>query len=594
MAKPKKCETCGLVKDSRKEFSNAHLSKSCIECMNAKQTREHEEAKAQRRKEKALAREAQQLAEARKREKDREAAKQRGIEKRDATNAAKREAREKDAYRRELQERQLCQRKLLPFIMRFHSQYIPGWVHKDICERLEKFSDDVIAGKSPRLMLFMPPRHGKSEIASINFPAWHLGRAPTHDFIASSYASGLTMGFSRKIRGMLRDPRYTAVFPGTKLDPENQSVETWMTLKGGTYVAAGVGGGITGKGANVLLIDDPVKNAEDADSATAQGVNWDWYTSTAYTRLAPGGGILVIQTRWNENDLSGRIIEQMEELAELGEKHDEWEIVEYPAIALEDERFRKQGEALHPARYDETALTRIRHSVGERVWWALYQQKPTAQDGSYFTRNMFKFYDGPAPGRGALHVYQAWDFAIGQKEENDFTVGVTVGVDENDEMWVLDVVKGKWDAMEIVENVLDQYVQWRPHLVGMEEGHIRMAIGPFLEKRMRERRLTSMAIEKLPPGRRDKAARARPLQGRMQQGMVKWPRHAIWMDMVQSEFLGFMAGAKHDDIVDAFAWIGLMINEIVPAKGRKTTRLESWKDKLRLLGSNASRDPMAS
>ena len=393
------------------------------------------------------------------------------------------------------------------------------------------------------------------------------------------------MGFSKKIRGLLRDPDYMTVFPGTKLNPENQSAETWATTAGGTYVAAGVGGGITGKGAHIMIIDDPVKNREEADSQTNQQATWDWYTSTAYTRLAPGAGVLVIQTRWNEADLSGRLLEAMD----TGEG-DEWEIVNYPATALEDEVYRKQGEALHPARYDERALARIRRAVGERDWWALFQQQPTAQDGTYFTRNMFKYYDGPHPGR--LNIYQAWDLAIGKKEQNDWTVGVTVGVDENDMMYVLDMVRGKWDSMEIIESMLDAYENWRPLLVGIEEGQIRMAIGPFLEKRIRERKLSSMAIEKLPPGRRDKEARARPLQGRMQQGMVLWPRHAAWLDTAVAELLSFSAGGKHDDIVDAYAWIGLMLSEIVAHRRFKPQKLKSWRDKLKSHGRSAG-NPMA-
>ena len=196
----------------------------------------------------------------------------------------------------ELASRLLARRRLLPFIMRINPKYLAGWVHKDICERLERFSADVAAGKSPRLMLLMPPRHGKSEIASRNFPAWHMGQYPDHEFIACSYNVSLAMGFSRKVKQIIEDEGYAQVFPGAALDKNNQSTEEWA-LAGtrGGYVAAGIGGPITGKGAHVLVIDDPVKNAEEADSADQREKIWEWYNSTAYTRLAPGGGVLVIQ-----------------------------------------------------------------------------------------------------------------------------------------------------------------------------------------------------------------------------------------------------------------------------------------------------------
>ena len=189
----------------------------------------------------------------------------------------------------------LAKRRLLPFVQRLNPRYDAGWVHKDICRRREKFSDDVAKGLSPRLMILMPPRHGKSELASRMFPAWHLGRHNDHEVIACAYNVSLAMSFSRKVKEAMDDPAYQSVFEA-RLNPDFRSNEEWGLLgKRGGYVAAGVGGGITGKGAHVLVIDDPIKNAEEADSADVREKLWDWYGSTAYTRLAPGGGVLVIQ-----------------------------------------------------------------------------------------------------------------------------------------------------------------------------------------------------------------------------------------------------------------------------------------------------------
>jgi hypothetical protein len=199
------------------------------------------------------------------------------------------------AAQAELAGRILSRRRLLPFVHRMNPKYMAGWVHEDICRRLERFSDDVAKGLSPRLMLLMPPRHGKSELASKMFPPWHMGRHPDHEIIACSYNISLAMGFSKKIKAIFDDPAYQTVFEA-RLDPENRSTEEWgIAGTGGGYVAAGVGGGITGKGAHILVIDDPIKNAEEADSLNTREGIWDWYGSTAYTRLAPGAGVLVIQ-----------------------------------------------------------------------------------------------------------------------------------------------------------------------------------------------------------------------------------------------------------------------------------------------------------
>ena len=227
----------------------------------------------------------------------------------------------------------LARRRLLAFTQKINPRYLPGWVHEDICRRLERFSREVEEGKSPRLMLLMPPRHGKSELASRVFPAWHLGRCPDHEFIACSYNVSLAMSFSRKVKEVIVDPVYEAIFD-TRLHPDFQAAEEWA-IKGhrGGYVAAGVGGGITGKGAHILTIDDPIKNAEEAASADLREKLWEWYTSTAYTRLAPGGGVLIIQTWWHDDDLAGRVQQAMKDDPEA----DQFEVVKYPAIAEADE-----------------------------------------------------------------------------------------------------------------------------------------------------------------------------------------------------------------------------------------------------------------
>ena len=476
-----------------------------------------------------------------------------------------------DKARKELALRILTRKRLLPFVERFNADYQAGWVHKDICRRLEQFSRDVVAKKSPRLMLFMPPRHGKSTLASVSFPAWHLGRNPEHEFISCSYSGSLAMGFSRKVRQLLREPTYKTAFQ-TRLDPDSQSAEAWLTTGGGGYVAAGVGGGITGKGAHVLVIDDPIKNREDSESENNRSANWDWYTSTAYTRLAPGGGILVILTRWHDDDLAGRLLKASDEGGDL------WEVVRYPAIAEEKEEYRDHGEALHPERYSLEALSQIRSAVGPRDWSALYQQNPVSDDGEYFTREMIQYYDMDEIDLDAMRYYCAWDLAIGKRDRNDYTVGMVIGVNDMDELFVIDAVRGRFDGFEIVERILDLYEEWKPSMVGIEKGHIEMALGPFLEKRIRERGLYEIYIKDLKTGRRDKEARARAIQGRMQQGMVYFPKDAIFTGPLVAELLRFPSGI-HDDQVDALAWLGLMMTEFSSYQA-PVIHTPSWRDRL--------------
>lgn len=509
----------------------------------------------------------------------------------------------------EMASRILARRRFLPFVKRMNDRYDDGWVHRDICARLERFSDDVAAGKSPRLMLLMPPRHGKSELASKNFPAWHLGRHPDHEFIACSYNLSLAMGFSRKVKQIIDDHLYKTVFD-VSLDKNNQSTEEWAIAgRRGGYVAAGIGGPITGKGAHVLVIDDPVKNAEEADSGDAREKIWEWYLSTAYTRLAPGGGVLVIQTWWHDDDLAGRLQQMMAAASEGDEDIDQFEVVKYPAIAETDEYLdpatnkivhntppaggtllRSKGEALHPSRYPIKALSKIRalnrKSDGSdgRWWSALYQQNPVPDDGVYFTKEQFR--RAPPPHKTRANVMIAWDFAISEKKQNDYTVG-TVGLqDENDVLHVADVVRFRsQDAFFIVESILDLCAKWySPTLVlGFEDGQIYKAISAVLKKRMLERKLYP-SVQVLVPIT-DKMARARAIQGRMQQGMVSFADSGDWYDTVRAEMLRFPAGV-HDDCVDSLAWVGHLAISRNPPQKPRVQEVKSWKDRLKGLASH--------
>lgn len=510
----------------------------------------------------------------------------------------------------ELARRELARRRLLQFTHQTHPEYLSGWVHDDICRRLERFSTAVIAKERPRLMLLMPPRHGKSELASIRFPAWHLGHHPTHEIINVGYNLDLPMIFSRKVREVLREPVYQKIFPETCLDPELSGAEVWRTTRGGGFQAAGVGGGITGKGAHIAIVDDPIRNQEDADSISVRDKLWAWYQSTLRTRLAPGGGILIIETWWNDDDLAGRV----QDLGRTSSNADQFEIVKYPAIAEAIEfrdrttqeilRFQSQievselislgeldplnldflryrGDALHPARYDIEALRSFQANSTPRIWSALYQQNPVPDEGMFFQSQWFRYEDTPPPFQGK-YFYTAWDFAYGDKKHSDWTVGVTICQDENDNLHVVDLIRFKGEILQIADAIVDMATRWgtiddSPYLLGLEDGAIYKGIEPMLKKRFEERRIYP-SYEILKP-LTDKMARAGPLQGRMQQHKVFFPREAQWTKVAVNEMLRFPAGA-HDDVVDALAWAVQLVAKRAPPRVIAPPEQASWKDKL--------------
>lgn len=512
---------------------------------------------------------------------------------------------------KEIAARTLARRRLLPFIKRFRPKYDAGWVHEDICRRLEKFVTDVEAGLEPRLLLMMPVRHGKSEIASRHFAPWVLGRHPDWEIIAASGAQSLAMSFSRYIRDLVRDPAYQSVFEHMRLDPSSQSVENWNTTYGGGYLAAGIGTMITGRGAHILVIDDPVKDAEAADSQIIRDSVWEWYMSTALTRLAPGGGVLGIMTWWNEDDWAGRI----QQVMATGDG-DKFEIVKYPALndqgneyILPDDTItqiplgapvpegakltRSFMSALHPARYTLEMLKKRManyYALGQQRWWAaLYQQNPTPEDGAFFTKDMFIEYVH-SPQRHGRIIYQAWDFAITERQKSDYTVAITALVDEYDNMYVLDVWRFKTDdGIELGTAVMQYSKTWGADLIAVEDGQIWKSIKSNFDKAC-EVAKHYPSYEVIVP-LTDKRTRAQPARGRMQQKKIQFPSRAPWYAEFKAELLRFQAGGRHDDQVDALAHVvRLATTQAAPKGPPKPKAPETWKTKLmrQLRGSGAS------
>ncbi len=408
-----------------------------------------------------------------------------------------------------------------------------------IAERLEA----VERGEIDRLMIFMPPRHGKSELASKRFPAWCLGRNPRRQIIAASYNSDLANDFGRNVRNIVAEPEFGQVFPGVALATDSAAANRMNTNHGGAYVAAGVGTAVTGRGANIALIDDPFKDREEADSERRRELVWDWYRSTLYTRLMPGGAIVLIQTRWHEDDLAGRLLDQ---------ERDQWEVLELPAINT-------QGKALWPEWYDETALARIKATIGPREWSALYQQQPQPDEGTFFKREWFKNWQQLPK----LRYYGTSDYAV-TDGGGDYTVLTIWGVDENGDVYRREQWKGQTASDEWIERELDLIAKYKPLCWFGEGGVIQKAIEPMLKRRMRERNV-HCRLEWL-PSVADKPTRARSFQAMAATGRVHFEPGA---DL--SEFLVFPAG-KHDDEVDTASLIGRAIDQAHPAIVRAEQR----------------------
>lgn len=440
--------------------------------------------------------------------------------------------------------------RLLSYCAYQWPQYQIGQHHRTIAEHLEK----VESGQIKRLMITMPPRHGKSMLASEYFPAWYLGRNPSHYVIAASYSQDLADDFGRKVRNQLAGNDFRSVFPGVELSQDSTSSKRFGTTDNGSYFAVGVGGPVTGRGAHLLLIDDPVKNREDADSEVKRKAAKDWYTSTAYTRLMPGGRIVVIQTRWHEDDLSGWLLSEQE--------HEGWVVINLPAI--------KDDQALWPEQYPLERLLEIRKTIGNRDWSALYQQEPAPETGDYFRREWVRYYD-KAPE--SLTVYGASDYAV-TDAGGDYTVHGVMGVDQHDNIYLLDWWRGQKDSAVWIDALLSLISRWTPVEWAEESGQIAKSLGPFIDKRQREE--AAHCYRKQYISAHDKATRAQSIRGRMSQGRVYFPK-TEWADQLVSEMLMFPQG-KHDDGVDVLSLFGRMLSEMSAPVEKKTKNYKpvSW------------------
>ena len=427
----------------------------------------------------------------------------------------------------------------------------PAAHHRLLINRLER----VARGEIRRVAVFMPPGSAKSTYASILYPPYVMARRPGSSILAVSHTTELAEKWGRRARNLIAEHSATL---GVRLSDDSYAAGRWELDDGGEYYAAGVGAAIVGFRADGILIDDPIPSREDADSEHAREKTWDWYKSDLVTRLKPGGWVILIQTRWHEDDLAGRIIAEMEAGGER------WDIVSLPAEAEPGDLLgRKPGEWLwdddDAYRYGEF-LRRQKATQLPRNWSALYQQRPAPETGDYFEAKWLHTYSTQPP-RHTLNVYGASDYAV-TSQGGDYTVHVVIGVDPENRMYLLDLWRGQTPSNIWVDVWCDLVRKWRPSFWAEEGGQIVSGVGPFLEQRARERQAYTHRVRFASRG--DKAVRAQSIRGRMATHGLYIPQGAPWLADLRAELFSFPVG-RHDDQVDALGLAGQLLDKISAA-----------------------------
>ena len=421
--------------------------------------------------------------------------------------------------------RELARRELGEFCVRIDPSYEPAPHTRVLCDRLEA----VERGEIQRLAVFMPPRHSKTYHVSERFPAWYLGRHPNHQVILASYGAERAEDASRKARNLMSSELWPF---SVKVAADSSAVNRWHTDKGGVVMAAGVGGAMTGFGAHLLVIDDPVKNREEADSEIIRERAWGWYAEVARTRLMPGGAIVLCQTRWHEDDLAGRIL--------TSDASGGWRVLNLPALAeAGDPLGRAEGDPLWPAWFDAGELLSLQTDLGPRSWAALYQQRPTSAEGGMFKRSWFTRRWTEA--QRWKSVVLAVDSAFKAGVANDYSALATWATDGVD-YYLLNVIRARVEFPELCQLISSQYYEYRPHAVLIED----TASGQVAIQMLK--RSSPMPIVPIKVTA-SKDARAQAVSPICEAGKVLLPLGAAWVDDWINEHAAFPAG-RHDDMVD--------------------------------------------
>ena len=428
--------------------------------------------------------------------------------------------------------REEASEKFMPFAHHVYENFIEGRHHRIIAEKLER----VARGELKRLIINMPPRHSKSEFASFLMPAWFLGRNPKLKIIQATHNTELAVRFGRKVRDLIDDPAYKEIFPDTNLKEDNKGAGKWGTTAGAEYFAAGVGAAITGRGADLLIIDDP-HSEQDALSESAFDNAYEWYTSGPRQRLQPGGTIILVMTRWGKKDLTGRLLGQQGSDV----MSDQWEVVEFPAILPSDK-------PLWPEFWDKDALLSIKASLPVGKWNAQWQQQPTASESAIIKRDWWQNWEKEEIPP-VKYILQSYDTAFSKKESADYSAITTWGVftpEEGgpDNIILMDAQRGRWNFPELKEKAFEEHEYWEPDMVLVEA----KATGTPLIDELRLRGIPALGFS---PGKgRDKVTRMHMVAPLFEAGVVWAPSDKKFADEVIEEVVSFPNG-DHDDFCDS-------------------------------------------
>jgi len=423
----------------------------------------------------------------------------------------------------------------------FASSVYPGFKIGPHHRKLAKIFTDVVEGRKKRVIINIAPRMGKSEFSSYLFPAYFLGKYPNKKIIMGTHTAGLSEDFGRRVRNLIESDEYREVFPQTMVADDQKAAGKWSTSAGGQYYAAGVGGALAGRGADLFVIDDPHSEQDvKSNSRLAFDTAWSWFQTGPLQRLMPGGAIIVIMTRWSLLDLTGRLIDYQARNPDAIP----WEIVELPAILNEDTENEK---SLWPEQWPLPALKATKASIDPRYWNAQYMQQPTAENSAIISRKMWRIWEGEEPPQ-CDYIIQSWDTAFETKNNSDYSACTTWGVFFNEEekdaaqIILLDAFKDRMAFPELKQIALKHYRDWEPDAFIVEK---KAAGAPLIQ----ELRAMDIPVMETNPSRgNDKMVRLNAVSDLFASGMV-WAPDTRWAREVIEEMAAFPVG-EHDDFVD--------------------------------------------
>jgi len=434
-----------------------------------------------------------------------------------------------------LADREEARRSFMSFVKKVWPSFIEGSHHK----RMAKAFERVARGECKRLIINMPPRHTKSEFASYLLPAWFLGNFPEKKVIQTSHTAELAVGFGRKVRNLVDQDVYTEIFPGVGLQQDSKAAGRWNTNKGGDYFAIGVGGAVTGKGADILIIDDPHSEQEAAMAASNPEIYdkvYEWYTSGPRQRLQPGGSIVIVMTRWAARDLTGQVVKSAAQRS--GE---EWEVIEFPAIL-------PSGNPLWPQFWSLEELAALREELPNSKWQAQYQQNPIGNESAIIKRDWWKWWDKDNPPQ-CDYILQSWDTAFEKTQRADYSAGTTWGIFNCEEdnfapnIILLNTYKKRVEFPELKRDVLREYNEYEPDSLIVEK---KASGAPLIY----DLRAMGIPVQEYTPGKgQDKIARLNSVSDIIASGKV-WVPQTRWAEELVDEIGAFPSG-EHDDLVDA-------------------------------------------